>query len=160
MQTSPQCIVRTLINCCLHSEATISFNVARKTRFCDGNATLDAGVCFATMTTESRRRREQVRAWKGQRGNFRHYLRKKTTERSCYQRGADSHCTCARMQNVPLRNENVHLSAPVRRVYFPFSGVCHSGAGTQQAHCLTLDVLHFKELGFSIQAGTSKSKAL
>lgn len=78
MQTNPQCIVRTLINCCLHSEATISFNMAQKNRFCDANATLDAGVCFATMTTESRRRREQVRAWKGQRGNFRHYFKKKT----------------------------------------------------------------------------------
>lgn len=82
MQTNPQCIVRTLINCCLHSEATISFNVARKTRFCDGNATLDAGVCFATMTTESRRRREQVQAWKGQRGNFRPFLKKKKNNRT------------------------------------------------------------------------------
>ncbi len=69
MQTNPQCILHTLIHCCLHSETMISFNVGRKGRFCDWNATFDANICFAAMVTKSRRRRKQEQAWKQVQGD-------------------------------------------------------------------------------------------
>lgn len=141
METNPQCILHTLMNCCLH--CMISFNVGRKCRFCDGNATLDAGICFAAMVTKSRRRREQEQAWKHEQGNFRWSALLKTNRMEPL--SADTYCTrCARLWHVWHYTKNVCLSAPALRVCFPFSGICHSDAETQQAHCLLLNVLHFK----------------
>lgn len=74
-------------------------------RFCVGNATLYAGVCFATMATELRGGREF------ESGNAGHGTKKEEKRRR------------TRLMYFVQAEEDEHLSAPVRRVYFPFSSL-------------------------------------
>lgn len=103
MQTNPQCFLHTLMHCCLRSETMISFNVGRKCRFCDWNATFDASICYAAMATKSRRRRKQEQAWKQEQGDSDDQvgINKKTTGWNCYHHMADTYgASCAKLQNV------------------------------------------------------------
>lgn len=69
MQAVPQCILYTLMHYCLRSQTITSFNVGKRRRFCDWNATSNASICFAAIVTESRRRREHEQAWKQEQGD-------------------------------------------------------------------------------------------
>lgn len=160
---TPQCILHTLMHCCLHSETMISFNVGRKCRFCDWNATFDASICFAAMVTKTRHRREQEQASKPERGDSDDQVGViKKTNRMKLLSAHSWHIQCMLCQMTKCMS--VHweycryiYQHPALLVCFTFVGICHSSAETQQAHCLLLRAFTALEMYYISKPGLTNT---